>query len=98
MKRVEFGIDIAARSSDIWVLLTNPVRFPEWIKGIKDVQMLGKDAYGVGTRYRVTAGSGKRTVEWTVEITGLLPHRRIAASTLRMLVTSKALAAGLLKQ
>ena len=77
MKHVELGIDIAAPSTDIWVLLTDPGRFPEWIKGIKDVQILSKGAYGIGTRYLVTAGGGKRTVKWTVEIAGLLPQRRI---------------------
>ena len=77
MKRVELGIDIAATSCDIWTVLTTPRRFPEWIKDIQDVALLSSVEYGVGTRYIVTAGSGKRTVEWTVEITGLQPERRI---------------------
>lgn len=77
MKRVELGIDIDAPAGDIWAVLTDPCRFPEWIKGIQFVEILTEGAYGVGTRYRVTAGKAGRTIEWTVEITKLVPERRI---------------------
>jgi uncharacterized membrane protein len=35
------------------------------------VEILAGSDYGIGTRYHVTAGTGNRTVEWTVEITAL---------------------------
>lgn len=77
MKRVELAIDIAASPGEIWAVLTDPAGFPEWIEGMQSVEILTEGDYGVGTRYRASAGSGQRTVEWTVEITGLEPERRI---------------------
>lgn len=77
MKRVELAIEIAAPARDIWAVLTNPAGFPDWIKGIQSVQVLTGSDYGVGTRYHVTAGTGTRSVEWTVEITALEPEQRI---------------------
>jgi uncharacterized membrane protein len=77
MKRVELAIDIAAPPGDIWAVLTNPAGFPAWITGMRSVEILTEGEYGVGTRYRVIAGTGDRAVEWTVEITGLEPERRI---------------------
>ena len=77
MKRVELTIDIDAPAGDIWAVLADPTGFPDWIKGMQSVEVLTKGKYGVGTRYRVTAGTGKNSVEWTVEITALEPERRI---------------------
>lgn len=77
MKQVELAIDIDAPVDDIWAVLTDPVRFPEWITGIQSVEILTDGDYDVGTRYHVTAGTGDRAVEWTVEITGLEPEQRI---------------------
>jgi uncharacterized membrane protein len=77
MKRVELAIDINAPVADIWAVLTDPRRFPEWITGIQSVETLTEGDYGVGTRYHVTAGAGDRAVEWTVEVTGLEPGQRI---------------------
>jgi len=77
MKRVELAVDIEASARDIWTALTDPVGCPKWIKGIQSVQVLTGGEYGVGTRYHVTAGTGNRDVEWTVEITALEPERRI---------------------
>ena len=77
MKRVELAINIAASPSDIWTVLTNLTAFPDWITGMQSVELLTAETYGVGTRYHVIAGMGERTVEWTVEITGLELERRI---------------------
>jgi uncharacterized membrane protein len=77
MKRVELAIDIYAPVSDIWVVLTDPAGFPDWITGMQAAEILTEGDYGVGTRYRVVAGTGDRTVEWVVEITGVEPERRI---------------------
>jgi uncharacterized membrane protein len=77
MKRVELSIDIDAPASDIWEVLTNPAGFPDWITGMQSVEILTEGDYGVGTHYHVTAGTGDRTVEWTVEVTGLEPERCI---------------------
>ena len=77
MKRVELSIDIDAYPEDIWEVLTDPARFPEWIKGMQQVEMLTTGEYGVGTRYRATAGTGERTVQWEVEITAVEPPTRI---------------------
>lgn len=77
MKRVELAVDIDASALDIWTILTNPAGFPEWIKGIQSAQVLTGGEYGVGTRYHVTAGTGNRSVEWTVEITALQPEHSI---------------------
>lgn len=77
MKRVELSIDIDAPASEIWAVLINPAGFPDWIKGMQSVQVLTEGDYGVGTRYHARAGTGKRTVEWTVEITAVEPERRI---------------------
>jgi uncharacterized membrane protein len=77
MKRVELAIDVVASPEDIWDVLTDPEYFPEWIEGMQSVELLTEGEYGVGTRYRVVAGTGDRTVEWTVEITGIEPEQRI---------------------
>lgn len=77
MKQVELAIDIYAPVADIWAVLTDPDRFSEWITGIQSIEILTEGDYGVGTRYHVTAGDGDRTVDWTVEITGLEPEQRI---------------------
>lgn len=76
-KRVELAIDIQASPGDIWAVLTDPVGFTEWVRGMQSVEVLTAGEYGVGTRYHVIAGTGQRTIEWTVEITGLEPERRI---------------------
>lgn len=77
MKRVELAVDIDVSARDIWPVLTDPAGFPDWIKGIQSAQVLTGGEYGVGTRYHVTAGTGTRSVEWTVEITALDPEHRI---------------------
>jgi uncharacterized protein YndB with AHSA1/START domain len=77
VKRVELSIDIEAPASDIWAVLTNPAGFSDWITGMQAAEVLTEGDYGVGTRYRATAGKGKKTVEWTVEITAVDPERRI---------------------
>lgn len=77
MRRVELAVDIDASARDIWTVLTDPAGFPDWIKGIQSAQVLAQGEYGVGTRYHVTAGTGNRSVEWTVEIIALEPERRI---------------------
>ena len=80
MKRVELAIDIHAPASQIWDVLSDPESFPDWIKGIQSVRLLTEGDYAVGTRYHVSAGSESRSVEWTVEITGLVPNERIEFS------------------
>lgn len=77
MKRVETTIEINASARDIWAVLTNPTGFSEWITGMQSVEVLTVGDYGVGTRFHVTAGRGARTVEWTVEITGVTVEHRI---------------------
>jgi uncharacterized membrane protein len=77
MKRVELSVDIDAPASGIWAVLTDPAGFPDWVTGIQSVEILTEGDYGVGTRYHVAAGTGDRTVEWTVEITELELQRRI---------------------
>ena len=77
MKQVELAINVIAPAADIWAVLTDPRRFPDWITGIQSVDVLTEGEYSVGTRYRVNAGTGDRDVEWTVEITGLEPEERI---------------------
>jgi uncharacterized membrane protein len=80
MKRVELAIDIYAQADQIWAVLTDPEGFPAWIKGIQTVRILTEGDYGVGTRYHVTAGLESNSVEWTVDITGLEPEKRIEFS------------------
>jgi uncharacterized membrane protein len=80
MKRVELAVDIDARADSIWDVLTKPAGFPDWISGMQSVELLTEGEYGVGTRYRVVAGRGDRTISWTVEITDLEPNRRIQYS------------------
>jgi uncharacterized membrane protein len=77
MTRVELAIDIYAPVGDIWAVLTAPSCFPDWIKGIQTVELLTEGGFEVGTRYHVTAGTGDRTVEWTVAVTGLEVQQRI---------------------
>jgi uncharacterized membrane protein len=77
MKRVELSIDIDGEAEDIWAVLTNPAGFPDWITGMQAVEVLTEGEYGVGTRYRATAGTGERTVEWTVEVTAVEPEKSI---------------------
>jgi uncharacterized membrane protein len=77
MKRVELAIDIYAPAADIWAVLTAPSRYPEWITGIQSVEILTDGEYDVGTRFHVTAGTGDRAVEWTIEITALALEERI---------------------
>jgi hypothetical protein len=77
MKRVELAIDVDAPASDIWAVLTDLRRYPEWIRSLNSVDVLTEGDYGVGTRYRLTAGAGDRTVQWQVEITGLEQEKRI---------------------
>ncbi len=77
MKRVKTTIEINAPARDIWAAFTNPAGFSEWITGTQSVEVLTEGDYGVGTRYHVTAGRGDRTVEWTVEITGVVAEHRI---------------------
>lgn len=77
MKRVELSVDINAKASDIWQVLTTPARFTDWIKGIQSVELLTEGDYGVGTRFRILAGAGAGSVQWTVEITGLQTERSI---------------------
>jgi uncharacterized membrane protein len=77
MKRVELTIDIDAPVKEIWAVLTSPTGFPSWIGGMQSVEVLTEGDYGVGTRYHVVAGKSTRTIEWTVEITGLEPEQHI---------------------
>jgi uncharacterized membrane protein len=77
MKRVELFIDIDGEAEDIWTVLTDPAAFPEWIQGMQQVEVLTEGEYGVGTRYRAAAGSGERTIEWTVEVTAVVPEKSI---------------------
>lgn len=80
MKRVELAIDVYAPAGQIWAVLTDPEGFPAWIQGLQTVRLLTEGDYAVGTRYHVTAGSETSSVEWTVEITGLDPEKRIEFS------------------
>lgn len=77
MRRVELAIDIEAPVGSIWAMLTDPPGFPDWISGMQSVELLTEGEYGVGTRYRVIAGRGDRSISWVVEIRDLVPNRRI---------------------
>jgi uncharacterized membrane protein len=78
MKRVELSIEIDADPADVWQVLTNPAGFPDWIRGMQSVEVLTQGEYGVGTRYCAVAGTGKHTLQWTVEITAVEPEKSIA--------------------
>lgn len=77
MTRVELSIDIDGAAEDIWAVITDPARFPNWIKGMQAVEVLTEGEYGVGTRFRSTAGTGERTVEWTTEVVAVEPEKSI---------------------
>ncbi len=77
MKRVELFIDIDGEAEDIWGVLTDPTGYPEWIRGMQQVQVFTEGQYGVGTSYCATAGSGKRTMQWTIEVTAVEPEKSI---------------------
>ncbi len=77
IKRVEVGVYIEAPVSRIWAALTDPESFPDWIQSMQRVEMLTPGEYGVGTKYRPIAGTGQRTVDWTVEVIGIEPERLV---------------------
>ncbi len=77
MKRIELSIDIDGEAQDIWAVLTNPALYPEWIRGMQWVEVLTEGQYGVGTSYRATAGTGERTMQWTIEVVAVEPEKSI---------------------
>lgn len=69
---------IAARPEQIWAILTDVVRWPDWLTTMTSVQPLGPKALALGARYRI-AQPKLRPATWTV--VRLEPSRSFAWET-----------------
>lgn len=81
---IERVIDIAAPPDQVWAVMTDVGRWPEWTASVKSVERLDRGPFGVGSRARirqprfpaavwtVTALEPGRSFEWQSPAPGLL--------------------------
>ncbi len=69
---VEVTVDIAATVEDVWAVLVDVERWPEWTRSMSEVKLLDAEALALGVRVRIKQPRLPVTV-W--QVTGLEPLR-----------------------
>lgn len=53
MPKFETSIRISAGQEAVWEILSNVVRWPEWLPTVNSLEPLGSDALLIGSRYKI---------------------------------------------
>jgi uncharacterized protein YndB with AHSA1/START domain len=85
--RYEVSVDINATPAEVWAVLTDVERWPEWTASMTRVQRLDSGAFGVGSRARIKQ---PRLPAMVWRVTELSPERSFAWKTTRGGVTALA--------
>src|SRR5688500_12543112 len=80
---VTTSIDIARPPGAVAGYQFDPSHDPEWIGGVRRVQVLTPPPTTVGSRVRRTGGFLGRPIEWLMEVVEHEPDRRIAMHAIR---------------
>ncbi len=78
MPKVESTRRIAATPAQVWPLLADAARWPEWMPGIQGSRVLGERREGVGRRQLLEVGYAGQRGEVELEVTAWEPERRMA--------------------
>lgn len=78
MGKHEIQLDARMKASptDVWAVLTDVKRYPEWMAHVKGVHVNGKGALKRGTLFRLTLEVGSHRVEDELEVALLEPPGR----------------------
>lgn len=71
MSRAEAEIAIAAPVDDVWTLVGDPLRWPEWQETMKRVEPVSAN------RYRVVGGNERRSYTYEIVVDAIEPSRRL---------------------
>lgn len=68
-------IDVDASQEELFDIVTDLDAFPEWLKDIREVEVLGRDKAGLPTASRMRVDVSIREVEYVLEYTYDAPNR-----------------------
>jgi carbon monoxide dehydrogenase subunit G len=71
-------VSIARSKEEVFALLAQLERMPEWVPDLVSVTQLGDGPVGVGTQYAEVVKMGDKTGEGHVSVTAFEPHRVLA--------------------
>lgn len=74
----ETSVDIDAALGEVWAVVTDVERWPEWTASMTRVQRLDSGAFGVGSTVRITQ---PRIPAMVWQVTGLTPERSFTWET-----------------
>ncbi|MBC7462458.1 MAG: SRPBCC family protein [Thermoleophilia bacterium] len=68
-------IDVEASQQELFDIVTDLDAFPEWLKDVREVEILGHDKAGLPTASRMRVDVSIREVEYVLEYTYDAPNR-----------------------
>ena len=77
MNSVTRSIEVARPAEEVFALVDDPARYPDFFKGITRWESRSKRKRGVGARYRVLMKVGSIEAGGTVVVTERIENRRI---------------------
>jgi len=76
-------IDIARPPETVAAYEFDPGNDPTWIGGVRTAELLSPGDFGVGSRVRRIGSFLGRPIEWVMDVTDLVPARRLAMHAVR---------------
>ena len=68
-------IDVDASQEELFDIVTDLDAFPEWLKDVREVEILGRDKAGLPTASRMRVDASIRELEYVLEYTYDAPNR-----------------------
>lgn len=81
MARAELSVVIDRPVEDVFAVMTDPERQPEWSSATQEAKQISPGPTGVGSRARFVAKFLGRRIENESEVTEFEPNRRFTAET-----------------
>jgi len=77
------ALEISATPAEVAAIQFDPARDPEWIGGVKSVDLVTPPPLGLGSQVRRLGGFLGRPIEWLMRVDDFEPARLVAMHALR---------------
>lgn len=74
---LDLQVTIAAPPATVWAALTDIPNWPRWLPNLMQLEMLGDEVFGIGTRFRETRKMFGRAATEVFEVTAAQPPQSL---------------------